>query len=255
LVVGAAIIATALAGCSPSSHHAGAPKTSSGPAPNYAAVLQKAARASAAEGTAHFVTTGVSSAAEGDERFLPREAEEVYHLQGVSTPVPVRRVDGVEYVRVVPEIRAQLGNPPTPWISIGTSDQPVASLPLGYLVYGAYNVHPIPAIGSAAASYTGMIQVLAVVSRLPAALRSTLSRDGDLQKGTISLADRVGNTPSFRASIDSAGRLVMIELRSSINPKQVLLRSAISKFGVPVHVVAPPASQVTASKAQLGAPA
>jgi hypothetical protein len=254
-VVGAAIIATALTGCSSSSHHAATPKVPPGPAPNYAAVLQNAALASAAAGTAHFRSVASSSSAEGDERFLPRESEELYHLRGVSTPVLVRHVDGVEYVHVVHEIRAQLGNPPTPWISIGTPGQPIASLPLGYVVYGAYNVHAIPTIGDAAASYTGTIQVLAVVSRLPVGLRSTLSRYVDLQKGTINLADRVGNTPSFRASIDSEGRLVMIELRSSIDPNQIVVRSSISNFGVPVHVVAPPASQVTPSNAQFGAPA
>jgi hypothetical protein len=243
--VAAAVTTVLVAGCS-SSKNASTP-------PNYEPVLAHAVRNTLSAGSAHIVSTqGTSFRSEGSERFRPRQAQAAYEFKGVATRVEVRLIDGVEYVKVPPKLRAQFGNPPTPWISIGTPGHPIASLPIAYTLFAARNVHPIPAIGNSSTAYTGTIQLLDVRTRLPADLRSELSRSFDLQKGTTALADLVGLTPSFRMAIDAHGRIVFIELRSSIDPQKVVMSQELSNFGVEVNVVAPPADQVTPSKTQLG---
>jgi hypothetical protein len=97
--------------------------------------------------------------------------------------------------------------------------------------------------GPAGTTFTGRISVLGAAQAVPADLRVRLSPNIDLDASARTLENLVGANPTFVASVDSDGRLVSVLMSSTPAGSSVML--AFRNFGVPVHVVAPPAAQVS----------
>jgi hypothetical protein len=161
--------------------------------------------------------------------------------------IQIRLVNGVEYVKVPESERAALGNPTTPWVSVGSPGQPPGAAPIDALLYGAVNVQ-----SKSRGHFSGTINLLQVVNRMPPVVRAKFAQRVDVAKGVQFLARLVGFTPSFTATTDDQGRLVAFGLSTTIGGKASSITYRVSDFGVTTHIVAPPPDEVSPSKSGLG---
>lgn len=173
----------------------------------------------------------------------------VGRVEGIGDAISteIRFIDGVEYVKVPRALAKDFGNPKTPWVSYGGPGQRPAGLTIEVLFYAAYNVKRL-----GARSFTGFIDLLNVVNRMPANVRTALTKEFDLKKGAQSIASVVGFHPSFTITLDAHDRVSGFTLSSTPSNSTAQVRWIISDFGVRTSITSPPGTDVTPWKGRSG---
>jgi hypothetical protein len=227
--------------------------------PHAATTLANAARATLRAGSAE--TTYVHQAGSLSQ-FGQGQQDFRSHTSDVHTTISVRDSAGrsvqytletrligdTVYIKVPKGAEAAFGNPKTPWVSTSARTLKANRAQLFNVDFIAVavtvpqgDVMRIPASGRT--TYTGRISLPGAAQGVPGDLREQLSPNVDLTASERTLENLVGTSPTFVASVDSDGRLVSVLMSSQSAGSSVTL--SFANFGVPVHVVAPAASQVS----------
>jgi hypothetical protein len=250
-----------LAACSSTGHDTSpnSPATSSASASDAvaAAYARTTAEASAKFNLSADVTGGpvrqpIHVTASGVIDFAHRTSDLTAQLPGAGT-IEVRYLGGVLYAKLPASLAAMLpGGEAGKWISLdlnalsqqqlGTSLQQLAgaapsdpSEVLGFLRGAGEGVKlagPSTVDGIATTRYTATIDLDKAGAKLPAKARAGIARF-EQHLGTHQLPTQLW--------IDGQGRL----RRMTISAHQSEITLTLSRFGTPVHVTAPPASQTT----------
>jgi hypothetical protein len=167
---------------------------------------------------------------------------------GVQYALETRLIGDTVYIKVPKGAEAAFGNAKTPWVSTNARTLKANRQPLFDVDFIAVavtvpqgDVMRMPGAGTT--TYTGRISLPGAASGVSADIRERLSPNVDVDASARMLENLVGTSPTFVASVDSDGRLVSVLMSSQ--PSGSSLTLSFRNFGVPVHVVAPPASQVS----------